>query len=205
MRTAQVYCVLHPADLFHDRSMLLPSRMDWARLGKLLQSKWPLPIPERTVFSTSDEVHATFDILDTLPWVVVDTEYGRESKFLNLVGIGGWQDGTQQSESGGSIVGGQLEWHDSEAQKGTRQAFIQRYARLIQRTPVWFWNAKADLPVLQQNLHVGGSRFVDYTRFEDGMLLHHVLWSDQAHEQAAGRQGVSGSRAALSRGPLQDA
>src|SRR3990167_10612494 len=182
MRTAQVYCVLHPADLFRDRSMLLPSRMDWARLGKLLRGTWPLPIPERTVFSTPDEVHATFDILDTLSWVVVDTEYGRESKFLNLVGIGGWQDGTQQSGSGGSIVGGQLEWHDSDAQKGTRQAFIQRYARLIQSVPVWNWNSKADLPVLLQNLHVGGRRFTDYAHYDDGMLLHHVLWSDQAHD-----------------------
>ena len=122
------------------------------------------------------QVHQLFDVLDTLPWVVVDTEFGRESKFLNLVGIGGW------NEHISNITGGQLEWHDSEAQTGTRQAFVQRYTLLIKRTPVWFWNAKADLPVLWQNIRVGGARFVDYAHFDDGMLLHHVLWSDQAHD-----------------------
>lgn len=171
----KVFAVVHPADHFRQREGLIPARMDWTRLGKLLAGKWPQPIPQCTVFSTPDEVHVIFDILDTLSWVVVDTEFGRESKFLNLVGIGGWHE-TQ------GIVGGQLEWHDSDAQKGTRQAFVQRYARLIRTTPVWFWNAKADLPILQHNIHVGGSRFVDYARFDDAMLLHHVLWSDQAHD-----------------------
>src|SRR3990167_195291 len=170
-----VFCAVHPADLFRDRSMLLPSRMDWKRLGKLLHGEWPTPIPPSRLLVEPGQVHELFDILDTLPWVVVDTEYGRESKFLNLAGIGGWNETAQQ------IVGGQLEWHDSEAQKGTRQAFIQRYARLITTTPVWNWNSKADLPVLLQNMHVGGARFADYARFEDGMLLHHVLWSDQEH------------------------
>ena len=171
-----VYCVVHPADLFRDRSMLLPSRMDWARLGKLLKEQWPEPVPPMNVLQTPEQVHTLFDTLDTLPWVAVDTEYAPDSKFLKLIGIGGGQDGVQ------SIVGGQLEWFQSEAQTGTRQAFIQRYAHLIQRVPVWFWNGKADLPVLLQNIHIGGERFADYARYEDAMLLHHVLWSDQAHD-----------------------
>ena len=191
-----VYAVVHPADLFRDRSMLLPSRMDWARLGKLLQGTWPEPVPPLNVLQTPEQVHTLFDQLDTLPWVAVDTEYAPDSKFLKLIGMGGWKDGQAQSQNGrcivqgmehavgssGAIVGGQLEWFHSEAETGTRKAFIQRYARLIQRTPVWFWNGKADLPVLQQNLHVGGERFADYARFDDAMLLHHVLWSDQAHD-----------------------
>ena len=171
-----VYAVVHPADLFRDRSMLLPSRMDWARLKKLLHGEWPTPIPPSRLLVEPGQVHELFDQLDQLPWVAVDTEFGRESKFLNLVGIGGWSDAAQQ------IVGGQLEWAQSDAVSGTRKAFIQRYARLITQVPVYFWNAKADLPVLQQNIHVGGARFVDYLRFEDAMLLHHVLWSDQAHD-----------------------
>lgn len=185
----QVYCVNHPADALRDRSALLPMRLDYKRLGKLLAGEWPQPIPARTVFQTPEEVHACFDVLDTLSWVVVDTEFGRESKFLNLIGIGGWRDvptdiraDGQSADSKGQIVGGQLEWHDSEAQQGTRQAFVRRYAALIQSVPTWFWNAKADLPVLLQNLHIGGHRFVDYCHFDDAMLLHHVLWSDQAHD-----------------------
>ena len=171
-----VYAVVHPADLFRDRSMLLPSRMDWARLGKLLQGTWPEPVPPLNVLQTPEQVHTLFDQLDTLPWVAVDTEYAPDSKFLKLIGIGGWQDGVQ------SIVGGQLEWFQSEAQTGTRQAFIQRYDHLIRHVPIWNWNCKADLPVLQQNIHVGGTRFRDYARFDDALLLHHVLWSDQAHD-----------------------
>ena len=171
-----VYCCVHPADLFRDRTMLLPSRMDWARLGKLLKGEWPLPTPPLNALQSPEQVHQLFDQLDQLPWVAVDTEYAPDSKFLKLIGIGGWQDVSR------TIVGGQLEWFQSDAQTGTRQAFIQRYARLIKSVPIWFWNAKADLPVLQQNIRVGGARFEDYHRFDDGMILHHVLWSDQAHD-----------------------
>ena len=177
-----VYAVIHPADHFRERSGLLPARLDWLRLGKLLRGEWPETIPPSSVLMDVAQVHQLFDILDTLLWVVVDTEYAPDSKFLKLIGIGGWQDGTQQGGSGGSCVGGQLEWAHSDAQTGTRQAFIQRYAQLIRRTPVWFWNAKADLPVLQQNIHVGGERFTNYVHYDDAMLLHHVLWSDQAHD-----------------------
>ena len=190
MRQIPVYCVVHPADHFRDRSGLLPARMDWTRLGKLLKGEWPLPTPPLNVLQTPEQVHALFDQLDKLPWVAVDTEFGRESKFLNLVGIGGWKDGqanavgdTEKSSSQkGAIIGGQLEWAGDGATSSARAAFIARYRQLIRSVPVWGWNLKADLPVLQQNIHVGGHRFKDYARFDDAMLLHHVLWSDQAHD-----------------------
>jgi uracil-DNA glycosylase family 4 len=183
-----VFTVVHPADLFRDRSMLVPTALDWRRICKYLVGLWPKPIPDRVTLNTPEQVHELFDRLQEAPWVVVDTEYAPDSHILNLVGIGA------PDTEGGTVFGGQVTWVHSSAQLGTRQNFVSRFTRLAKTVPVWFWNAKADVPVLAKawgwNLDYNSIKR-QYGQLHDGMILHHSLWSDYEHslEYAASTLG----------------
>jgi uracil-DNA glycosylase family 4 len=183
-----VFTVVHPADLFRDRSMLVPTALDWRRIHKHLIGSWPKPIPDRVMLNTPEQVDELFNRLQEAPWVVVDTEYAPDSHILNLVGIGA------PDMEGGTVFGGQVTWVHSYAQLGTRQNFVSRFTRLAKTTPIWFWNAKADVPVLAKawgwNLDYNSIK-QQYVQLHDGMILHHSLWSDYEHslEYAASTLG----------------
>jgi uracil-DNA glycosylase family 4 len=66
-RATPVFCVVHPADLFRDRSMLIPSRLDWRRVQKVLDGTWPKPTPDRVILNTPEEVDELFNRLEKAP------------------------------------------------------------------------------------------------------------------------------------------
>ena len=172
----QVLATLHPADLFRDRSMLLPSHRDWAKIPLILKGEWPLPVPERLVIGPENitDFHSEqFDDLLTkahqAEWIAIDTEYDRETRFLTLIGVG--------FKHQGKVVGFQV---SCSRLPRWAQGFLQGTIKtLVSDISVVYQNSiGAELPVLKQNM---GIEYKDHKHIDDTMLAHAVLWSDWEH------------------------
>jgi uracil-DNA glycosylase len=177
-RGRRVYAVLHPADLFYDRSKVLPTRLDWLRLRRLRDRTWPLLVPDRTILTYSwDKLPSLLEQARHSSVIACDTEFtyrdgGPDEKgLLTMVGLA-W-------EHNGKVNGVQIQWmHEPAVTKEVRRAFRGFMRVLTKEVPFLFWNAKADLPVIARNLWIPPS---DYKGIHDGMLAHHVLWSQMGH------------------------
>jgi DNA polymerase I-like protein with 3'-5' exonuclease and polymerase domains len=66
-------------------------------------------------------------------------------------------------------------WHTSN---DMNLAFWSAYWRIISATPTSFWNAVADIPVIQYQT---GLTYANYRRIEDPMLMHALLYSEWRH------------------------
>src|SRR2546427_12880885 len=97
-----VLAVLHPADLFRDPSMRIPSHRDWAKAPKILSGEWPKPVPERIIVRHDTWWGALFTeqftgmVAEALSadFLCIDTEYAQDTRFLTLLGVGYPSDGT---------------------------------------------------------------------------------------------------------------
>jgi len=167
-----VLATLHPADLFRERRMILPSRSDWKKVPKLLEGTWPTPLPTRLVISahtTIREIDEWFGhAYEKAQEVSIDTEYVPEKELLTIIGIG-FRDGH-------TISGCQLEWLNQDISRIIRSRFVQGLRHLLTTRKAIFWNAQADLPILQKNLSIRPPLF------EDAMLAHAALWSELPHD-----------------------
>lgn len=178
---ATVLATLHPADLFRNPKMKLAVMQDWRKLKLAREGKWPAQVPSyaRIPQDAGIEVLEAFvrDAVDRAPFVVVDTEFTRESRFLTVLGMG-YPSSTSPttSTSSASATGVQLwcEYLDPVQRAALRDALKTLFARVA----VVFQNSMADIPVLERNL---GIRYSDYCRVEDTMLAHAVLWSEWEH------------------------
>ena len=167
---ASVFGTLHPADLFRAPKNALPVSVDWAKIGRWLDDKWPLAVPP------FERIPKTADPSILLPWVeeaaarapfvVIDTEYARGSRYLLMIGLGypGMPHGIQVAVNTLSPVGRSM----------LRNALLV----LVAACPIVFQNAMADVPVLRDNL---GIQYADYRAIDDTMLMHALLWSDWPH------------------------
>ena len=174
-----VLAVLHPADLFRDPAMVIPSLRDWSKIKLFLNGEWPAPIPERLII-TADNMDALnngafaqcLSNAQRAPFVVVDTEYGQESRFLTILGLGYRDPGTH------GVTGVQVEWpHLPAWAKGEVRASFSALAR---QTPLVFQNAiGAEIPTLQKNFDLP---YAAYKYLDDTMLAHAVLWSEWPHD-----------------------
>lgn len=164
-----VYAVQHPYDYLRDALARFVGRLDWKRLGRLLSGGWPHPVPDRVVACPERRGDFTRVLQAALeqPEIMVDTEYIVENKLLTHVGAA-WK-------SGDTVEGFQLEWIRGQATSVERAIFMRYWPQLCEKTCMGFWNAKADLPILQHNLHHTPRRF------EDPMQAHAVLWPDMEH------------------------
>jgi DNA polymerase I-like protein with 3'-5' exonuclease and polymerase domains/uracil-DNA glycosylase len=168
-----IFAVEDIADFFKAPAKRITARLDWKRIGRYLRKEWPKEIPGRYVAAGDVEaVHAAFDRARQAPFVVIDTEYNPVTKFLNMIGIG-WRS------NDGDVQGIQLTWvGDASVTSEVRSTFIKRLADLVKGVKVVFQNAKADLPIIAQNLHIHWSK---YKAIEDTMHMHSVLWSEMRH------------------------
>ncbi len=167
-----VYCVLHPADLFRDRSMLLPTRRDWTKVKRILAGDWPKPVPDRVIVDRllhEHTLHALFDEAEQAPRVYCDTEF--VPGMLTLIGLG-W-------EKDGELRGMQLEWLTRDVPSQLKAIFVQRFKQLISTTVFVAYNAKADLGILKDTW---GVEYSDYGSLADPMQAHAVLWSEMDHD-----------------------
>lgn len=186
-RGRQVYCVLHPADLFYDRSKVLPTRLDWRRLRAFLDGRWPLPIPRRTILTDSwSSLVGLLDHALHAPIISCDTEFTYdatrhaggldETGLLTICGLA-W-------EYDGKVEGVQIEWMgNTNVTTEVRRAFRIFVKTLAKQVPFLFWNAKADLPVLGKAfmLRYGLQADSSFKEVHDAMLAHHCLWSQMGH------------------------
>src|SRR3990167_1015070 len=165
-----VLATLHPADLFRNPKMKLPVLQDFAKIRKCLDGTWPEPVPYfATVKSRNDlpklREWTSRALLDA-PYVVIDTEFTRDSKYLLVIGLG-YPDNE----------GCQIWMKDLDAV--ARSEVKTWLMALVDTVPVVFQNAMADMPVLKRNL---GIQYHDYLRVDDTMLAHAVLWSEWPHD-----------------------
>lgn len=174
----QVFGVGDVADLFRDPTQRVTTRMDWKRIGRYLRGDWPKPIPERLIASGEspadlDALNRAFDAAESASFIAVDTEFGIETKFLSLIGIG-W-------EIEGKTNGIQLQWTGNDkVTPEARSTFIRRFSQLIKKVKVVFQNAKADLVVIDRNMGLSWERRY-LAGIEDTMHMHSVLWSEMPH------------------------
>ena len=152
--------------------MALPTRMDWAKIPRILAGTWPQPVPERIIVQPGDTkaLDAALGLMDGFEqgYVVLDTEYNQDTKFLLMLGIGLRHAGVTQ--------GAQIEWH--HLAWWPKQQILRRVKTLVRAFPVVLQNLLADIPVLEQNMGIMAD---EYTRVDDLMLLHACLWSELPH------------------------
>lgn len=169
--TKPVLATLHPADLYRNPKMKYPVLQDWAKVQPFQAGTWPKPVPPFQVVRTDQEVgqHVhqwVVRAIERAPFVALDTEFTRDTRFLLTLGLG--YPGT---DSGIQLWFGAL---DSVSRSSIRSSLLA----LVQRVPVVFQNAMADIPVIQQAM---GISYSDYCRVDDTMLAHAVLWSEWPH------------------------
>lgn len=167
---AQVYGVQHMRDLVRDPHAKFIARFDWKRFARLLQQEWPLPVPHRVVASPAHHGEFMAMLQEALcqPEIMVDTEYIPDEQLLTHVGAA-WRVGE-------TVHGFQLEWLRGQATSMERAVFMRYWPKLCGNVKMGFWNAKADLPILEHNLHTIPDRI------EDPMQAHAVLWPDMDHD-----------------------
>jgi len=185
---AQVYATLATTDLPKDPHARFISRFDWKRLRRLLvggPEGWPWPVPQQCIARPENRAAFIQALEEALcqPEIMVDTEFIPANKLLTHVGAA-WKssDSGQSKESGslstsrGLVKGFQIEWVRGSATSVERALFMKYWRRLCESTTMGFWNAKADLPILEHNLGYIPKRY------EDPMQAHAVLWPDMPHD-----------------------
>lgn len=181
---AKIYATTHPHDHWwkkgegsvdcRDPHTRFITRLDWKKVPKILSGEWPLPIPEQCIASpyTRGQFTRLLEEASCQPELMVDTEFIVSNGLLTHVGAS-WSS----VQHGKSIVKGfQLEWVRGSATPVERSIFMRWWNILCQKVPMGFWNAKADLPILEQNLHRIPSKI------EDPMQAHSCLWPDMPHD-----------------------
>jgi uracil-DNA glycosylase family 4 len=184
----QVYATHDPATLYSDPHTRFVSRLDWKKTKAIRSGDYPLPIPRQCVASPSTRDLFTSLLEEALcqPEIMVDTEYIVASSLLTHVGAA-WisppspfakssQEGKTELSSTSQVKGFQLEWVHGDATNVERAIFMKYWPRLCEKVKMGFWNAKADLPILEKNLGCIPEQI------EDPMQAHSVLWPDMPHD-----------------------
>jgi uracil-DNA glycosylase family 4 len=169
----KVLITLHPADLFRDPKMRLPVLQDWRKVAAVRLGNWPLAIPHYFRYPGESDGVAVSELVHTwvagavagAPFVVADTEYARDTKYLTTLGLG------YPGAPGLQLWFTNLDPVD-------RAVIRDQLRYLFSRVTTVFQNTFADVPVLERNL---GIKYTDYCRIEDTMLQHAVLWSEWPH------------------------
>jgi uracil-DNA glycosylase len=168
--------VVHLAFLLRKRRYWVPSMRDWAKVKLILSGEWPKPLPPLLTEDDREGYREWLRGAFHAGYIVVDTEFDRDTRVLSLVGLGycATQD-DQGRTSLDAIRTFQYRWFE-----GTwRAEFIKDFSQLAAEVPIVFWNAFADIPVIKQNM---GIPYEAYKQIEDPMLAHSVLWSEYPHD-----------------------
>ena len=166
-----VYVTMAVADLYTNPSMETVTEWDFLKLRRILDGDYPRPLPENIVMSpgTLQDTRDWFREAGQSRWVVCDTEFVPDSKYLTMVGL-------LQRRWDGTTKGLQIDWRTSSV--SVREEFKYHYRKLITHVPFIFHNCRADVPVLEQAI---GPSWDDYLAIEDTMLAHAVVWCELPH------------------------
>ena len=143
--------------------------LDWYKIPRILAGQYPKPLPPRKRFTNDAADQAWVSGACTAAFWVVDTEYtmGKPGTPSRLTLIGGYYPGAPYILQ---------YWWQSSAQLDHDWAL--HYNRIIARTSTSFWNAVADIPVVDAALCMP---YALYKRIEDPMLMHALLYSEWRH------------------------
>lgn len=145
-------------------------RIDWPKIKKVLDGTIPQELPPRIIVQAdnSQEWQAWFHDAESSEYVVCDTEYTVDSRYLTVLGLL-WKRGNQQ-------CGLQVDWRNTE---GWVKAGISRHLqRLVQQVPLVVHNFQADIPILEK---WGGVPRTSYKQIIDTLQMHGVMWSEMPH------------------------
>lgn len=179
-----VYATHHPKDLYGDPHLRFITRLDWKKIPSILKGEWPLEIPKQCIASpaTRGEFIRLLEEALCQPEILCDTEYIPSNGLLTHVGAAWKLSSNMVSKDGLStsqkpiVRGFQLEWVHGAATSVERGIFMRFWPLLCKKVTMGFWNAKADLKVLEENLHCIPDQI------EDPMQAHSVLWPDMPHD-----------------------
>lgn len=179
----QVYATSDLGDLYRDPHLRFVTRLDWKKTKSIRSGDYPLPIPKQCIASPSTRGEFIRLLEEALcqPEIMVDTEYIPSKGLLTHVGAA-WRvspskESTNTPNSKSWMVRGfQLEWVHGSATSVERAIFMRFWPQLCRKVKMGFWNAKADLPILENNLHDIPDQI------EDPMQAHAVLWAGMPHD-----------------------
>ena len=177
---APVYGVLSLEELRKQPELTLPSKLDWARIPRILSGELPKPFPPRLQVGVVDhnEVVKWFaDAHERAPYLLWDTEYfydvdnsyAESNHQLTMLSVTypGAAAGIQMGYTSGPAAGWQKHHFITSFEALARSKWhvghnFPSEIRAMEKTfgwkPEWFWG-----------------------RFDDSMLAHAVLWSELPH------------------------
>lgn len=177
-----VYAVLHFTDLLpgHDPRMTLPTKMDWAKVPKVLCGEHPKPLPPRLMVGQASQydVEQWFDKATAKGTAVAwDTEYLYDTDDM-------WNPANYNLTMVSAAVpecqyGIQLLYHHGPANNQEKAYFIRRFYELVTTKPSIFHNAKAEARSVHKTWGWAVKKVL--WNFEDTMLAHAVRWSEWPH------------------------
>lgn len=177
-----VFATLHLESLYRDQRMAPVHYYDWQRIGRWIRGDWPRPLSEGVLRVNNllliEEGIKKFETAAITGPIAVDTEYTYDKNAirghykLTMLGMG-WR-----SALSGEVEGVQFDarFLSPEDMKVVLAALAQQ----VEAGRLWlFQNSQADLPVLEYN---GGPPVEAWKgHFEDLMLYHHCLASEEPH------------------------
>ena len=168
------FATVHLADLNHRPKMNLPTRKDFLRIGRVLEGTWPRPWPLLLDANTisAEALERWFATAEAAPFVVLDTEYGSETKALTLLGLAIPEEA---APTGHPVL--QYHWF-APATYGRRGEFFHLFTMLAAKQTFVFQNVLADMPVIRRHC---GLSWDSFNRVEDTMQAHAVLWCEMGH------------------------
>lgn len=139
------------------------------KVPRILAGQYPKPLPPRKWYTNDAADQAWVSGACTAAFWVVDTEYtmGKPGTPSRLTLIGGYYPGAPYILQ---------YWWQSSAQMDHDWAL--HYNRIIARTSTSFWNAVADIPVVDAAMCMP---YALYKHIEDPMLMHALLYSEWRH------------------------
>lgn len=143
--------------------------LDWMKVPRILKGEYPKPLSPRKWFTNDAADQAWASGACTAAFWVVDTEYtiGKPGTPSRLTLIGGYYPGAPYILQ---------YWWGTSVQLDHDWALF--FNRIIACTATSFWNAVADIPVIDAAMCMP---YKLYKRIEDPMLMHALLYSEWRH------------------------
>ncbi len=181
-RELPVYGVLEPAELSLKRQpyLTLPSKLDWAKIPKILNGEWPKPFPPRLTVGVADHnaVCRWFkDAHTNAPYLVWDTEflydvgdpYNDSNYTLTMLSV----------TYPGAVEGIQMGYTSGPAEPWQKHHFLTEFELLARSKPHVGHNFPSEIRAMEHTFGWSPSWF--WGRFDDSMHAHAELWSELPH------------------------
>ena len=181
-RQLPVYAVLEPSDLKVGKQpeLTLPSKIDWAKIPKILNGEWPKPFPPRLQVGEADHnavVKWFEDAHKQAPYLVWDTEYmyDVDDPYVDS----NYQLTMLSVTYPGAAEGIQMRYVGGSATPWQKYHFIESFELLARTKPHVGHNFPSEIRAMERTFGWKPEWF--WGRFDDSMHAHAELWSELPH------------------------